>query len=95
MKIPGRMPIGPMQQHTAASAAPQTAKPKPSQFDQIQLSDSAGSRFEMELKSRLSHEVRTATTTGRLSELTAQIKNGSYEIDPVAIARRMLMKVES
>lgn len=98
MKIPPRnpvpAPISSVQQlHTPAGALLRTGKSAASNFDQITISSdhSAGSRFQMELKSRLSREVRTATTTGALSALRNQIEAGEYQIDPVAIARRMLL----
>lgn len=47
-------------------------------------------RFQMELVSRLSHEIRTSTTTGDIQALRAQVANGTYQVDASAIAARML-----
>jgi negative regulator of flagellin synthesis FlgM len=52
------------------------------------------SAFQMELVSRLSHEVRTSTTTGDIQELRRQVASGQYRPDPMAIAGRMLFSVE-
>lgn len=45
----------------------------------------------LELKSRLSQEVRTATTTGALSTLREEVQAGEYRIDAGNIARKMLL----
>ena len=52
------------------------------------------SRFQMDTVSRLSQEVRTATTTGRVQELRQAVSSGEYVPDPVAIAKRMLFHLE-
>ena len=54
----------------------------------------AGSRFQLEAVSRLSHEVRTSTTTGRIQELRQAVSSGEYQADPVEIAKRMMLLVE-
>jgi len=60
-------------------------------YDNVTLSSpSQDSRFHMELVSRLSQEVRTATTTGDIAALRAQVAAGQYTPDPAAIAARML-----
>lgn len=65
-------------------------------FDTISIG-SAGvgrSSYEMELKSRLTQEVRAGATPGRLSSLSQQIEDGTYEPDALSIARRMMRMVE-
>ena len=52
------------------------------------------SRFHMELVSRLSQEVRTATTTGKIQELRQAVLNNEYVPDPSEIAKRILLLVE-
>lgn len=52
------------------------------------------SGFQMELVSRLSHEVRTATTTGDIQELRRAVSAGEYAPDPMAIAGRMMLLTE-
>ena len=48
----------------------------------------------MNLVSRLSQEVRTATTTADIRELRQQVASGTYQPDPAAIAKRMLFAME-
>lgn len=57
----------------------------------ISSSPSGESRFQMDLVSRLSHEIRTATTTGDIQALRQQVASGTYQVDPSAIAARMLL----
>lgn len=64
-------------------------------FDQITIKKESGSSsFEAELKSRLTQEVCTATTTGTITALRRQIEAGEYRPDPAAIARKMLLFTE-
>ena len=61
------------------------------QYDSVTISTaSQDSRFHMGLVSRLSQEVRTATTTGDIASLRQQVASGEYTPDPMAIAARML-----
>lgn len=53
------------------------------------------SAFQMQLVSRLSQEVRTATTTGDIQALRQQVSSGEYTPDPMAIAGRMLFLTEA
>lgn len=57
------------------------------------VSDS-NSRFQMDMVSRLSQEVRTTTTTGRIQELRQAVSSGEYQPDPVEIAKRLLFHLE-
>lgn len=61
-------------------------------YDSVSLSTErdADSVFLKELVSRISHEVRTATTTGDIQALRQEIASGNYHPDPAAIAARML-----
>ena len=45
----------------------------------------------MELHSKLSQEVRTATTTGTLASLEEQVRAGEYKIDAANIAKKLLL----
>ena len=64
-------------------------------YDSADFSAPAGRRsFKMEVVSRLSREVRTATTTGDIQELRRSVSAGEYVPDPMAIAGRMLLCVE-
>ena len=61
-----------------------------SNYDSFTLSTpSQDSRF-LGLVSRLSQEVRTATTTGDIATLRQQVSAGQYTPDPMSIAARML-----
>lgn len=62
-----------------------------SKYDSVTLSTpSRDSRFHMGLVSRVSQEVRTATTTGDIADLRQQVASGEYTPDPMAIAARIL-----
>ncbi len=64
-------------------------------YDSADFTAPAGRRsFQMEMVSRLSHEVRTANTTGDIQELRRKVSAGEYVPDPMAIAGRMLFMVE-
>ena len=68
------------------------AAPGINNYDSVTLSaPSQGSRFHMGLVSRLSQEVRTATTTGTVNALREQVQAGTYKVDAGAIARKMLL----
>lgn len=66
-------------------------------YDSVTLSQNSvkgESRFRKELASRLSQEVRTATTTGDIQALRQKVSSGTYVPDPAAIAARMLFFTE-
>jgi len=65
-------------------------------FDSVTIGGarSGNSTFAMALKSRLTQEVRSGTTPGRLSALRQQVQDGTYQPNPTAIARRMLLMAE-
>ena len=54
----------------------------------------AASRSQRDAVSRISNEVRTATTTGRIQELRQAVSSGNYQPDPAEIAKRMLLLAE-
>lgn len=61
-------------------------------YDSVTLSGlpTKESRFRMELVSRLTQEVRTATTTGDIHALRQQVSAGRYTPDPMSMAARIL-----
>ncbi len=66
------------------------AAPNP-QYDSVSISSPRGdSLFHKNVVSRLSQEVRTATTTGNIQALRQQVAAGEYTPDPMAIAARIL-----
>ena len=61
-------------------------------FDSITLSgESKRSSFEMELRGKISQEVRTATTSGQVAALREQVQSGTYQVDAREIAKKMLL----
>ncbi len=48
----------------------------------------------MELQSKLSQEVRTATTTGTLANLRREVQSGQYQVDARSIAKKLLLMGE-
>ena len=62
-------------------------------FDSVMLSTSEGVRanYEMELRGKISNEVRTATTSGQVAALREQVQNGTYQVDARETARKMLL----
>ncbi len=80
-----------------ASSAPSTQKGKASRrFDKVTISgtDTGQSSFAMQLTGRIAQDVRAATTTGTISALQQQIKEGEYQPDPASIARKILFLEE-
>ena len=83
----------PGQTRPASEAASKTDTER--HFDKITITAKGGeSAFLMEMKSRLSQEVRTTTTTGSLAALHRQFQAGEYRVNAEAIARRMLLLEE-
>ena len=75
------------------AAAAQTAP----NYDSAKFSsveEGSGFQMQMEVVSRLSREVRTATTTGDIQDLRQAVSSGTYAPDPMAIAARMLFLSE-
>lgn len=74
---------------TPASAQPSGAGEK---FDKVTLSAREGvDPYKLELQSKLSQEVRTATTTGTLTALREQVQKGEYRINAESIAKKLLL----
>ena len=61
-----------------------------SNYDSFTRSASGQDSRFLSMVSRLSQEVRTATTTGDIAALHQQVANGQYTPDPASIAARML-----
>lgn len=65
-------------------------------FDSITLSDgSTRGSYEMELRGKISQEVRTATSSGQIAALREQVQNGTYQVDAREIAKKMLLLGEA
>ena len=85
-------------QQTQASAAapiPAAKEDMARRFDSVTISENWDENPEMAMKSRLSQEVRTATSTDRVAALREQVRGGTYRSDPVQIARKMLLMGEA
>ena len=76
--------------HSAVSNT--TASPMYDSATFSTVSDS-NSRFQMDMVSRLSQEVRASTTTGRVQDRQA-VASGQYQPDPAEIAKRLLFHLE-
>lgn len=84
----GAMRVSQPRQHTAAPAAPHAGE----SFDKVTLSAREGEDSKkLQIQSRLSQEVRTATTTGTLASLRQQVQAGEYQIDAGSIAKKLLL----
>ena len=62
-----------------------------SNYDSVTLSTPGQDNRFMSLVSKLSQEVRTATTTGDIAALRQQVADHTYAPDPSAIAARILL----
>ena len=62
-----------------------------SNYDSVTLSGPGQDNRFMGLVSKLSQEVRTATTTGDIAALRQQVADHTYTPDPGAIAARILL----
>ncbi len=61
-----------------------------SSYDSVTLSASGQDSRFLGMVSRLSQEVRTATTTGDIAALRQQVASRQYTPDPMSIAARLL-----
>ena len=97
MLITGMEGIGPIQKNTArrvsAGRAHRSERPG-SRYDHYTLSQAAAQEESgtfRELAARLSQQVRTTNTTGKIQELRQAVRSGSYQIDARETAARMLL----
>jgi len=67
------------------AGAARAAEPK---FDTVTIATEDS--FQKQLQSKISQEIRTATTTGTISSLREQVQKGEYQVDAQNIARRLL-----
>lgn len=103
MKIPGGNTILPysnvVQKYKTTSSPVKTGTKSSAvkRFDQVTISnaDTGQNHFAMQMKSRISQDVQTATTTGTLAALRQEIEAGTYEPDPSEIAKKMLFFKEA
>lgn len=81
----------------AGQVPPSRAQVAAGQFDQVNISqtNTRESQFCQALVSRLAGEVRTANTTGTITQVKQQVQNGTYLPSPEGIAARLLLKGDS
>ena len=98
MRIPGANitaaeSVGRVYQGQAGSAAKTQRSGASRRFDSIMLTGGDGTRgnFEMELRGKISQEVRTATSSGQVAALREQVQSGTYQVDARETARKMLL----
>ena len=86
-------PIVPTKVYGAKAGRGVRAKASPggSNYDSVILSAPGQDNRFMGLVSKLSQEVRTATTTGDITALRQQVADHTYTPDPSAIAARILL----
>ena len=86
---------GPQLPSHPAAQEPERKEDLSRRFDSVQISEGGQGSHQLELKSRLSQEVRTATSTDMIAALREQVRTGTYTPDPTAIARKMLLAEEA
>lgn len=72
----------------AGSGVENAPKAPEHKFDTVTIE--AENSFQKQLQSKISQEIRTATTTGTISTLREQVQSGQYQVDAQNIARRLL-----
>ena len=96
MLITGPEGFSPIQKKTARPAAfpgPGRRQVQDGYYDQYTASAPAaqsGSSFR-DAGARLSYQVRTHNTTGKIQELRQEVRSGQYQISPRETAARMLL----
>ena len=75
----------------AGRGARTQASPGSSNYDSVTLSAPGQDNRFMDLVSKLSQEVRTATTTGDIAALRQQVADHTYTPNPNSIAARILL----
>ncbi len=67
-----------------------------SKFDSVAISSQADAQnhFQKEMVSRLSQDIRTTTTTGKIQDLRQAVACGEYHPDPAKIAKCLLFQLE-
>lgn len=61
-------------------------------FDSFSISEnSTADTYALDLKSKLTQEVRTATSSEQIAAIREQIQSGSYQVDAREIAKKMLL----
>lgn len=97
MLITGTEGITPIQKNTArrvSRTGAERSERRGGRYDCYTLSQAPGQEESgsfRELAARLSQQVRTTNTTGKIQELRRQVQAGTYPVDPRGTAARMLL----
>ena len=69
---------------------------EPGNYDSVSITQAgdAHSCFRKEMVSRISAQIRTSTTTGKIQELRQQVMDHTYHPDPAKIAKSILFQLE-
>ncbi len=88
--VNGTVRVNQIRPHNAPAAAQSGSGGE--KFDKVTISAREGIEPQrLALQSKLSQEVRTATTTGTLANLREQVQAGEYRINAESIAKRLLL----
>lgn len=96
MKIMGNNTVTPLQQGAkVANVKTETKSEKSASFDQLSLNASrqleGDDLKQKEVAAKLSNEVRTHNTTGKVAQLQKEFEAGTYQVDARETASRMLL----
>lgn len=96
MKIMGNNTMAPLQQVKKAPTVNTTAtSEKSASFDQLSLNTKrqleGDDLMQKEVAAKLSNEVRTHNTTGKVAQLQKEFEAGTYQVDARETASRMLL----
>lgn len=82
--------------HKGTTYRSAVSQPANSNYDSSSFSaiSDQTSRFQMDTVSRLTQEIRTVTTTGKIQNLRQSVSSGEYTPDPAEIAKRMMLAAE-
>lgn len=96
MKIMGNNTVTPLQQaKKVTNVTTSTKSEKSASFDQLSLNTNrqleGDSLKQKEVAAKLSNEVRTHNTTGKVAQLQKEFEAGTYQVDARETASRMLL----
>ena len=80
----------------SAAVSSAAAQAEGNNYDSVSISQEpeGSTRIQKDTVSRITHEIRTSTTTGRIQELRQAVADGTYCPDPARIAKCMLYHLE-
>ena len=88
----GYSSLNPVVPRPQSAAGGDKIRKSSSAYDRVTLSETSDEmHLFRELTAKLSYQVRTENTTGKVRELCRQVKAGEYTPDAAETARRMLL----